>query len=201
MSEKQRSYMPHSHREGTSIWRCRPGQRQAIPRDLVGSWDLHGCTCEQARPQVRQMLGVGEEERAERWVSEHRTGRRQCHGVQTLVAWPLCPLNPSLGYANMTHGHNIGMWQNSGGGRPVLYEDRPHGVSQNCTCGLTSVVLTSTTLGSAALSMAPMISVALDSTVFILVALTSVAPDTRKKHSCGPHHWPHLRSLPSGSSL
>lgn len=93
----------------------------------------------------------------------------------------------------MTHGHDIGVWQNSGGGRPVLWacgwrEDRPHGVSQNCPCGLTSVILTSMALGSVILSMVPMISVALDSIVFILVALTSVAPDTRKKHSCGPHH-------------
>lgn len=84
----------------------------------------------------------------------------------------------------------------------MLYKDRPHGVSQNCTCGLTSVVLTATALGSAALSMAPMISVALDSIVSVLVALTSVAPDPRKKHSCGPHHCGLTSGLhPPGSDL
>lgn len=102
----------------------------------------------------------------------------------------------------MTHGHNIGMWQNSGGGRPVLYKDRPHGVSQNCPCGLTSVVLTSMALGSVVLSMVPMISVAFDSIVFILVALTSIAPDTHKKHSCGTHHCGFTSGLyPPGSYL
>lgn len=78
---------------GTSIWRCSLEQRQAVSRGLVCSWDLHGCACEQARPQVRQMFEVEQEERAERWVSERRTGSRQCHGIQTpLITRTPCPL-------------------------------------------------------------------------------------------------------------
>lgn len=66
--------------------------------------------------------GVG---RGSREVSvEGRNGRRQCHGFHTpLVAWLLATYILKSGYANMTHGHSIGMTQNGGGGRPVIYKN------------------------------------------------------------------------------